>query len=36
MEVDEKKHLDVVQELLFKTKQISNQIKFLLDCQTLT
>lgn len=34
IEVDEKVHLDVVQALLFKTKQTSNQIKFL-DCQTL-
>lgn len=34
IEVDEKVHLDVVQALLFKTKQTSYQVKFF-DCQTL-
>lgn len=29
IEVDKKEHLDVVQALLLKTKQPSNQIKFL-------
>lgn len=35
IEVDKKEHLDVVQALLLKTKQPSNQIKFLWDCQLL-